>query len=150
MGAEAVLKSISAMRDEAVAERVAGGDLSGLPDGLTDKEQDLVARVGAELSSEVSGYSATSAAYEALTYIGIEGIPEDLEDEVDEVAGFVFGPAVNPGPGVASMCAKGKGGGGCKACGGKKKFEGTMTFDFAQSPAASRMSPMGAIPPATP
>jgi hypothetical protein len=140
MGANNVVRAMSLLRDEAIAEQVAGGDISPLGGlELDDAERVMVTRVAAELSAEVQGFDATSAAFEALQYVGQQGIPAKLEDELDEVVGFVFnGMAVGPkrftpnGEGKAcSSCSK------CKKCG--------KSFTF-QMPGGPGSSPFGVAP----
>lgn len=97
MSAVDLIKAIKTMRDERVAERIAEGDLSVLVGlELTPEEKRMVRRVGTELVSEVSAYDATSATFEALAYVGREGVPRECEADLDEVIAFTIG-ASNPG-----------------------------------------------------
>ena len=144
MAAADVLLAMKAMKNDKVAAQVAAGDLSGLGSlNLSDNERVLVGRVGTELSADVRGFDATSAAFEALSYIGDEGVPEEMEEDVDEVVGFTFG---NPSVMEPDKCNK------CKGC--SKISNGMMSFNFAQGykPATpGGYNPgRGGVAPATP
>lgn len=148
MAAADVIRAMTLMQDEGVAEKVAAGDLSALEKlEFEERELELVQRVGAEMASEVQGFdAATSAAFEALAYAGEQGIPDTMEEELEEVIGFNFGGMqIAPVRGTAAKCTT------CKSCNRCKKGMAAM----APSGSAMRFQmpgggQFGAAPPAAP